>query len=305
MLRWRLVAAFLLIGLTAGCCLLDYHFPLAGRTGLWLLPLALAAAALACLEASSLLSVAGYRPSAAPLLAGGLLIVIAAAAPLAWREYPADCPLGRSGWVLLGSAAAVMLAFADALRRYRAGDRDLLELALTVTGQVYVGWLFSFLILLRQIGDHQRGMLALLSVVVVVKMTDTGAYFTGRLLGGRLFGAARMAPILSPNKTWEGLVGGLVAACAGSWLVFHWLGPAVVADADSPIAGWRWLSFALAVAVAGVLGDLVESLMKRAAGVKDSSDWLPGLGGVLDVLDSILTAAPIAYAFWAAGVVAA
>ena len=103
---------------------------------------------------------------------------------------------------------------------------------------------------------------------------------------------------MSPGKTIEGGVGGLLFAVFGAWLSLAVLWPAMSRVTPPTVLAWQWLGFGLTVGVAGMLGDLAESLLKRDLGHKDSSDWMPGFGGVLDLLDSILVAAPIAYVWW-------
>jgi phosphatidate cytidylyltransferase len=155
--------------------------------------------------------------------------------------------------------------------------------------------MLSFVVQLRM----EWGIGALASLVIVVKMGDTGAYMLGRL-----FGRHKMAPRISPAKTIEGAIGALVFSCVGSWATFTWLVP-LLEPAGSPTRPWWiWILFGLLVGTAGMVGDLAESLLKRDAGCKDSSTWLPGLGGVLDMLDSILLAAPVAWLCWASGLVA-
>jgi phosphatidate cytidylyltransferase len=101
----------------------------------------------------------------------------------------------------------------------------------------------------------------------------------------------------------EGAAGALAVGCLGAWLALVWVAP-MVAGADAPVpAVFRWILFGLIVATAGLVGDLAESLIKRDLGRKDSSDLVPGYGGVLDVLDSILYAAPVAWLCWACGLV--
>jgi phosphatidate cytidylyltransferase len=128
-------------------------------------------------------------------------------------------------------------------------------------------------------------------------MGDTGAYTLGRLMGRH-----KMAPRLSPGKTWEGAAGAALFAVFGSWAVFNLIGR-MLNSHRAPLESWRWIVFGLVVGIAGLLGDLAESLLKRDAGRKDSSPWMPGFGGMLDLLDSILFAAPVAYLCWATGLV--
>ena len=121
---------------------------------------------------------------------------------------------------------------------------------------------------------------------------------------GRMFGRHKLSPIVSPGKTWEGAIGGLLVAVLTSWLVFTFVARSMLGPDTRQIGMPTILLFGVAVAAAGIIGDLAESLLKRDAGVKDSSTWMPGFGGVLDLLDSLLGAAPVAYAIWAgAGVV--
>jgi phosphatidate cytidylyltransferase len=140
-------------------------------------------------------------------------------------------------------------------------------------------------------------LLALVSMIVVVKLGDTGAYTVGRLIGRH-----KMAPTLSPGKTWEGTCGGLLCAWVGAWLMLEIVPPAIGwHDGSNALRGIpNFIAYGLIVGIAGIVGDLAESLLKRDAGVKDSSTWMPGMGGVLDVLDSMLAAAPVAYLFWVA-----
>ena len=125
--------------------------------------------------------------------------------------------------------------------------------------------------------------IALALSIFVPKGCDIGAYFTGRLIGRH-----RMTPVLSPKKTWEGAFGGLALAIAVAFGL-NSLGPVI------PSGPLGTTAFGLTVGIFGMLGDLAESLIKRDCERKDASAAVPGFGGILDVVDSILFAAPVAY----------
>lgn len=150
-------------------------------------------------------------------------------------------------------------------------------------GQIYVGLPVLALLLLRA---HPQGFAATLWTMAIVWVCDSGAYFAGRAIGG-----PKLAPTISPNKTWAGLIGGLIAAVAFS-AAFFWLAPGLAID------GWLVVVSPL-VAISSQLGDLYESHLKRVAGVKDSGNLLPGHGGILDRLDGLVFAAPAAAVFFA------
>jgi phosphatidate cytidylyltransferase len=204
---------------------------------------------------------------------------------------------GRGGLAAsAGALAAVTLAaFLVEMGRFRQASRTSMHLGLALLAAAYVGLLGSFFVYLRLLGDGSRGLLALVSVIVVVKASDTGAY-----AGGRIAGRRKLAPRLSPGKTWEGAASGLALAVAGGMVVFFALGPWGWPDAPRPSMA-AVVGYSVVTALAGMFGDLAESLLKRDLGRKDSSDWLPGFGGVLDVIDSLLFAVPVAYACWAGG----
>ncbi len=152
------------------------------------------------------------------------------------------------------------------------------DLAVTILGIVYVSWTFSHLILLRQLS---HGFWLVLFVFVIIWSTDTGAYFTGIFLGKHKF-----APSISPNKTWEGFLGGLLFSLLGAYVLIRNI---TIPD------GRLFLLMAPFISLAGQIGDLFESSLKRTAQVKDSSRIIPGHGGILDRFDSTLWAAPLTY----------
>jgi phosphatidate cytidylyltransferase len=127
-------------------------------------------------------------------------------------------------------------------------------------------------------GLAPHGQVLLLFLLVLIAAADIGAYF-----GGRRFGHRKLAPRVSPNKTWEGFWSGVAAAACAAWVGGWLLGKPLL----------PWVGVCVVVALASVMGDLVESMFKRQAGLKDSSSLLPGHGGVLDRLDSLSAAGPM------------
>lgn len=162
----------------------------------------------------------------------------------------------------------------------------------TMFGMIYLGFMFGFLLSIRR----WESAWVVLAIILITKSCDIGAYFTGRSIGRH-----KLIPWLSPGKTWEGLIGGIAMAMAVASLLAWW-GRSID---PLPISGDRVYDFSIAavpaalggaaLAVTGQAGDLVASLLKRDAGLKDSSNLLPGFGGVLDVIDSPLLAGPVAY----------
>jgi phosphatidate cytidylyltransferase len=141
-------------------------------------------------------------------------------------------------------------------------------------------------------GDNALGMFAIVLLISTVKMSDAAAYFVGKSMG-----TLKLAPRLSPGKTWQGVGGAVLGGLAAVALMIYVVGPlAFGIKLDKPIA-WM-MAYALAVTIAGIIGDLAESLLKRDSHCKDSSRWLPGLGGILDLIDSLVFAAPISYLVW-------
>ncbi len=286
MLRWRLILGAALIAALAAGCWLDLH-----STGLVLAPLSLVVVLLASGEIIWLLRSAGIAVRPSVVYAGNLSLIASAWLPQ-WFALP-SWPGGLAG-VALVFVFWLLVALAVECIAYRKPGGITARLAATLFALAYVGLLASFWILLRLLPPvGAKGLVALVSLVIVVKMCDIGAYTVGRLVGRH-----KMAPYLSPGKTIEGAVGGIVFALLGAWLAFDWLLPWL---AGGHVSTGRWLAFGVVIGASGIFGDLAESLLKRDLGRKDSSTWLPGFGGVLDIVDSVLWAAPVAYAFWIFG----
>ena len=301
MLHWRLIFTAIILVPLAGLAVADFHYN-CGAPGILLAPVALAAGLLAAGEILAMLKGNGHNPVAWPVYLGITCILVAACAPLGWQlagvEYPADCPLGKLGWPLAASALAIGLVFVGEMLRYKEPGGVIVNVALGMFTTFYLGLLLTFVIELRTFGTNERGMAAVVSLLFVAKSSDIGAYFCGKS-----WGRHKLAPRLSPNKTIEGAIGGIAAACFASWVFFQHLAPKIVGAGALPAPLWGALLYGAVIALAGMLGDLSESLLKRDMQCKDSSSWLPGLGGILDILDSVLAAAPAAFVCWAVGIV--
>lgn len=290
MLAWRLLLGTVLVAAVLALCWADAQ---AATPGAWLFPLAMLITVLGSGELLGLLQARGIRPAAWVVYLGNIGIVSANWLP---HLLPQGAALaGTFDAAALALALACIAAFAVEMCRFDEPGHSLEPLAASLLALVYIGWLMTFLIQLRLLGGGPQGMAALATMIVVVKMGDTGAYTVGRLIGRH-----KLTPRLSAGKTIEGLAGGLAFSCLAAWAAFRWLVPQI---APGHGGGFEigWLAYGFVVGLAGVLGDLAESLLKRDAGRKDSSVWMPGFGGVLDVVDSLLIAAPVAYAFWALG----
>ena len=198
-----------------------------------------------------------------------------------------DAPAKQPDLLLATIAVCVIALLVSQMFRFRVDFSKMLAgVGVTLLGVMYVAFLGGFLVATRM-GFDQRPNLSthlLGYFILVIFASDTGAYFTGRAIGKN-----KLAPSISPGKTYEGLIGGLIAAAAAAALATWWFFP------ELP---FKWsIALALVLAAVGVLGDLAESSLKRGAGTKDAASILPGHGGFLDRLDSLLFGAPILYYF--------
>ena len=198
-----------------------------------------------------------------------------------WVAYQ---PHGAQGPLL---ATAVMLLLLGLSLRRAPRPRQVEGMAVTLFGVLYVGWLSAHLVLLRELPwsaglEYADGAAFVLLAFFVTWSCDTGAYIVGRR-----FGRHRPWPDISPRKTVEGSIGGLGFAMAGAWIARAWFAPF--------LGSWDALALGFLVGVFAQVGDLVESLLKRDASHGDSSDTIPGHGGILDRFDSLYFAAPLTY----------
>lgn len=165
---------------------------------------------------------------------------------------------------------------------YRKTVNPIQDIAMTITGILYTVFPFICFIFLGFIDGTYNPHLPL-GFLILLWTNDTGAY-----LSGKSFGRRKLFERISPNKTWEGFIGGIILAAVVALNLARYF---------NTLTTWQWLCVGLIVAVFGTLGDLVESMLKRNYGVKDSGNILPGHGGVLDRFDGLLIAAPLVYVF--------
>ncbi|MBI3823840.1 MAG: phosphatidate cytidylyltransferase [Planctomycetes bacterium] len=277
MLKTRLWMGGILIALTVGMLVGDQHlapwFPF-----LFLFQLSLTLAA--CFEFIHVLG-----PNRAPQKSVCYLGVVV----FVFANWLINLPaFHANSWsILIGILAGfLLLAFLYEMAGYFGPGRSVERIALTWLIVGYLGFLPCFFAQIRWLTeDHSANSWRLALAVFVPKCCDTGAYFVGRLIGKH-----KMTPVLSPKKTWEGAVGGMISAVAAA-IAIDRCGPATILRHDLL---WE-IGFGLTVGIAGMLGDLAESLIKRDCQTKDASTVMPGFGGVLDVVDAIIFAAPIAY----------
>ena len=168
----------------------------------------------------------------------------------------------------------------------KSNGAGITAIATTLLGLMYVPWLLNFIQKINFFPDVE-GKFFLLYFILVTKFSDMGAYSVGSLIGRH-----KMIPRISPSKTWEGFAGAIFLSTAASLVFVHFFG--------AKMAGMNFLHatiLGIVLSVTAVIGDLIESLFKREAGLKDSGRLFPGIGGILDLLDSLLFNAPIMYLY--------
>lgn len=182
--------------------------------------------------------------------------------------------------------ATFLFLWLGTLKLRSAGEVSVASLALTFFGWFYVFGLLAFIAKIYYFPTLDGSWL-LLYFILVTKFSDLGAYITGSL-----FGRHKMAPKISPGKTWEGFGGAIVISTLVSLLTVYLVGPRL-----APLQGSHAIVLGILLGSLAVVGDLIESLLKRETGVKDSGSLFPGIGGCLDLLDSLLFNAPIFYLY--------
>ena len=277
MTKERFIVALCGFALFLGALWFDYHF----ETHLMSLAILTVVGSLALLEFYGLLQRMGLDPDSVTGVVAAIILFLTRGL-LQQAGVSTLTAQAAIGCLLCG---VVAFPFIQAMFRYGpknpGGREDFDRAGATLLGLIYVWLVLSFLMELRLLGTEasHRGLMLTVVLVLSVKLGDSAAYLVGRTIGSR--------PLIwvSPRKTWEGVGGSLagsmaVAAILGAVLGFCW---------------WKLLIFGLVTSIAGQIGDLVESLLKRRAGVKDSGTLLKEIGGFLDLVDSVLFAAPVAY----------
>lgn len=306
MLSRRLASTAVLVTVMVLLVWLDFWLAtdaVLGRAGVVLVGLSLIVGVVTAVEFSGLWSSdAGETPkcqSGTVMAIGTALMIAVASIPALWRDYPADCAIGYFGWTVAGIIAGLLVSFFAEARKF-GGSSEVPgavagRIGLSVLVYVYLAMLFGFILPIRNL-EHSNslGLLAVILLIATVKASDGAAYFAGKSLGKR-----KLAPALSPGKTIEGSLAAPLGGCFAAAIVIFAVAPLIFGmTVNRP--WWFFIAYGVVVTLAGMLGDLAESLLKRDAQIKDSGSMIPGLGGLLDVLDSLVFAAPVSFLIWVA-----
>jgi len=273
-LRQRFLSAGLLPRLAAIAFGVPCLYVITERGGIFFLLLVDLIIVLGLAEFFRLMEAKGHRPSR--------LLGYAAALAVSAHVYR-----GGPALTLVVTLILLMIMAREVFRTHV--DRALTNIAVTVLGVMYVGWLGSHFVMLRELPGAlglapAYGARLVFFAALVIWACDTLAYVVGILVGRR-----KLVPHISPGKTWAGAIGGLAGGALAGWLCARSFLPFI-----TPLAG---ALLGLGGAVLGQIGDLVESLLKRDAGIKDTATLIPGHGGVLDRVDSLLFSVPVLY-YW-------
>jgi phosphatidate cytidylyltransferase len=220
-------------------------------------------------------------------LAAGLVLMLGTFAHFQGWLGIANTPARVNDFV---TSLLVVFVLGMCVRQFvsRSNTKGILAISTTLFGLMYVPWLLNFIQEINFFpGLHGNGKFYVLYYILVTKFSDMGAYAVGSLIGRH-----KMIPRISPAKTWEGFAGAIVVSAGASLAYAH-----VFADRLYGMNTLHAIIIGALLSMTAVVGDLIESLFKREAGVKDSGQFFPGIGGVLDLLDSLLFNAPIMYLY--------
>ena len=302
MLKRRLIGAAIIISVMLFLLWLDFQVgtpAMSGRPGVILCLLAIVTSGVAAAELWQMFRTGAAIQQPLWLVIGTMVVTTTImCGPVLYAVYPADCPIGKFGWPLVGLLLAVVSSFLyemvtfDIARTQQPGVVTQ-RISRAVLIYAYLTILFAFLTAHRFLNhDNHLGQIALVTLLSTVKLSDSFAFFTGRQ-----FGTVKLAPKLSPGKTVQGSLGALVGGCVAAAINVFLVAPFIF-GVTLELPWWWILVYGVVVSIAGMLGDLAESLIKRDCMSKDSSTWLKGLGGILDIVDSLVFAAPISWLLW-------
>ena len=220
-------------------------------------------------------------------IAAGLLLMVFTFLHLSGRLGIHDSPARVNDFE---TSFLIIFVLGLCLRQFvsRSSTSGILAISTTLFGLMYVPWLLNFIQKINFFpGIHDNGNFYVLYFILVTKFSDLGAYCVGSLIGKH-----KMIPRVSPGKTWEGFGGAIVVSTVISLTFAHFAGGKLVGM--TPLHD---IILGVVLSCSAVVGDLIESIFKREAGVKDSGKFFPGIGGILDLLDSLLFNAPIMYLY--------
>lgn len=284
MLGWRVSISAILIPALIGIFVLDHR---AGEPAPYLFGLAMLLLWRGSFEFADLLKTRSLEPSF--LLIGFCSTLVLCAS---WLNHATIVSFETAEAAIVAFSLSVLLVFLRGAIRYQEPGRSMETIGADLLGISYLGVLLTVTSQLRWVAGTQAGYLVLASLVIAAKCGDIGGYTLGRL-----FGRKKMVPRLSPGKTWMGALGALLGSSLACWAWLHFAPPYFSAEWSACPTVWS-LIYGAIIGIVGLVGDLAESLIKRDVGKKDSAELMPGFGGLLDLLDSILFAGPVALVLW-------
>ncbi len=291
MLGWRLLMSAILIPTLFGLFYADHRL---GQNAPVLALLAVLLSVRSAWELGDLFAARGIPLRSRSHMLGSCVTALAAWIPAwCWVEPVLTvAPFASLGPIALSLAFCLLLLFIQEAASFQSPGKTFEALGASLLIIAYSGFLLGITAQLRWVAGSEAGYLVLGSLLIAAKTCDIGAYTFGRL-----FGKTKMAPLLSPGKTWAGAVGGIATSTVATWAWLTFI-PSLFNTGWKPSPVWAACVYGAVVGLTGMIGDLSESLLKRDAGKKDSAALFPGFGGLLDLLDSILYAGPVAYALW-------
>ncbi len=301
MLGRRLISAAIIISTMLLLLRLDFWLgteDVLGRPGLVLCLLGLIIIAMAASELVAMFANVANHVNHSVIVGASIAMAAVAFMPVLWNDQPINCPLGHFGWAISGVVLATVFVFINQMRTFDSSlvtsNGEVIDrLGRSVFIFVYLSMLFGFLVPHRLLQNNNgMGLVAIIALISTVKLSDSFAYFIGKA-----YGTVKLAPKLSPGKTLQGSLGALLGGCLAAAIVVYLVAPYIFGITIAK-PWWWFLAYGILVTCAGMVGDLAESLIKRDSNTKDSSSWLPGLGGVLDIIDSMIFAAPVSFFLW-------